>query len=196
MSLRRCTDWIVMAAQLRAATYSAAEAMLSCLCLAFRWLLNRSKAAMSAAAAATAAVASDCKNGARMAQKSSQAYQVRYKSTCREMSTRRHNAAIGPLFSSETFADQFARSALRLSWPCFRTGFKSEWHEPTSGRGKGEAPAWRFAHVDQGKVPTSRLDFRPLGHFTDNAGHKTVSFPQNGKWVVIPSLPKDQCQWT
>ena len=101
------------------------------------------------------------------------------------MSTRRHNAAIGPLFPSETFADQFARSALRLSWPCFRTGFKSEWHEPTSGRGKGEAPAWRFAHVDQGKVPTSRLDFRPLGHFTDNAGHKTVSFPQNGKWVVI-----------
>ena len=73
MSLRRCTDWIVMAAQLRAATYSAAEAMLSCLCLAFRWLLNRSKDAMSAAAAATAAVASDCKNGARMAQKSSQA---------------------------------------------------------------------------------------------------------------------------
>ena len=66
---------------------------------------------------------------------------------------------------------------------------KSEWHlaraeQPTSRRGKGEAPAWRFAHVDQGKVPTSRLDFRPRA-LHRQCSPQTVSFPQNGKWVVI-----------
>jgi hypothetical protein len=55
---------------------------------------------------------------------------------------------------------------------------QSEWH--------GEAPAWRFAHVDQGQVPTSRSR-APTG--TSQTLHKTFH-RKKGPKVGGKSMPK------